>query len=239
MTGKLADTVMSVRNGEQIARKYQPVVYNPNTSAQVAVRARMKLMSQLSAVMAPVIAMRREGNVSARNMFVKTNFGASAYGSNKAEITLANVKLTRSVVGFPEIQAVRNGASLSVSITGTQAVDVSRVVYAMFVKGADNTLRFAQSDVITEAGGNYNWPATLNMPDENANVVVYAYGVRDNTDAARTIFGNMTTIPAETVASLIATRTLTETDITLTETKAVESAPSSPDANTRVEKKTK
>ena len=103
MTGKVADVVMSVRNGEQIARKYQPIVTNPNTPAQVEARAKLKLMSQLSAVMASVIAIPRKGNVSSRNGFVKKNYQSLTYASQQADIALANVQLTDSVVAMPSI----------------------------------------------------------------------------------------------------------------------------------------
>lgn len=231
----MADVVMSVRNGEQIARKYQPVVHNPNTQAQVEARAKLKLMSQLSAVMAPVIAMRRVGSVSSRNMFVKTNYRNTGFSDGKANITLTDVKLTHSIVGFPDIKAVRSGSSVTASFVGHPDVDVSRVVYAMFLKGADDTLRYVTSAVATEASGNYDWPVSMQLPDTDSVVVIYAYGVRDNTDAARALFGDLTAKPAEQVASLVVTRTLTEVDITLTETKAVESAPANAQISPRDE----
>lgn len=218
MTGKLADTVMSVRNGEQLARKYQPVVYNPSTPAQVAQRAKLKLMSQMSAVMAPYIAIPRVGSVSSRNLFTKLNFPATTYSDNTADITLANVKLTKSVVALPNISATRAGEELNLGLS-TSEVDVNRVVYVAFVK-TNGELRAAGSVVATEKGTpSTPWIATLNIASRDE-CVVYAYGVRDNTEAARVRFGEMQAVTAETVAKLIVTRTLLESDVTLTDTVA-------------------
>lgn len=221
MTGKVADVVMSVRNGEQIARKYQPMVSNPSTQAQIETRAKLKLMSQLSAVMAPVIAIPRRGNVSSRNLFVKTNFGSATYSNNQADITLSAVKLTKSVVGMPQITSSRTTTEIQVYIPDSEnpaSLDVSRVVYAMFVKEADGTLRYGGSKVANTAGTPANWE--VRFPIDARECVFYAYGVRDNTEFARTTFGDMQTITAETVAKLIVSRNLLEADVTLTETRA-------------------
>lgn len=223
MTGKLADTVMSVRNGEQLARKYQPVVYNPSTPAQVAQRAKLKLLSQLSAVMAPVIAMRREGPVSSRNLFTKVNFGTTTFANNQADITLTGVKLTRSVVALPELSVTnRETNRITIVLSRTPSLDIDRLVVAVFVKQDDGTLRFLSSQVVTEPGvlNDYETTVDLGGPYE---AVVYAYGVRDNTEAARVAFGNMQALTAESVAKLITSRTLTESDVTLTETQSATS----------------
>lgn len=216
MTGKLADTVMSVRNGVQVARRYQPMVANPNTEAQVAARARLKLMSQLSAVLGNQIAIPKEGIVSARNMFVKTNYGASTYSEGQADIILTSVQLTKSVVGLPSISASRTERQVRVALQYDDA-ELSRVVYVILVKGSDGKLRRQVSSVVTTSP-NFAYTVELTPDFEYC---VFAYGVRDNSDAARAVFGNMQAVTAETVAKLIVTRTLTEADVTVTETRAV------------------
>lgn len=219
MTGKLADTVMSVRNGEQIARKYQPIVSNPSTNAQVAQRAKMKAMSQLSAILAPAVAIPREGTRSSRNLFVKRNFPAATFNDNQASIELADIQLTKSVVGLPGVYATRGAENISVYLNASAGYqNLSRVVYVALAKQADNTLRYAGSQVVSAAGaGNF----AAEFPAISEEVVFYAYGVRDNSEAARVAFGNLESITAETVARLVVSRTLLESDVTLTETRAV------------------
>lgn len=217
MTGKVADVVMVVRNGEQIARKYQPVVSNPSSPAQVAQRAKMKLMSQLSAVMAPVIAMPRQGAISSRNLFVKKNIGLAAFAEDVATIDLASVQLTNSVVGMPAVVVSSTGtASIDVQLD-TINVDIDRVVYAVFEKRPDKSLRLYGTSVVSEKG-TAAAPFAGTFPYTSAELVVLAFGVRDNTDAARALFGKLEATTGEQVASVITQRNLTESDITLTET---------------------
>lgn len=221
MTGKVADAVMVVRNGEQIVRKYQPVVSNPSTPAQIEVRAKLKLASQLSAVMAPVVAIPRLGAVSSRNRFVKENYGALAFEEGVASANLEAIHLTKSVVALPSLDAVRVTDGISVSLAGSErvaGVGVDRVVYCMFVKQPDNTLRFASSLVSSTPGVDDAF--AVKFPLTNQEAVIYAYGIRDNNEAAKAVFGNMTTISGEEVAKLIVTSTLKETDVTLTETRS-------------------
>ena len=224
MQGKVADVVMAVRNGEQIVRKYQPIVSNPSTAGQIASRAKLKLMSQLSTVMAPVIAIRRVGSVSSRNMFVKGNYRLATYADNAASANLLGIQLTKSVVSMPAIVATRGAQGITAAIDQPVeggSLDVNRVVYALFEKESNDRLRFVASRVATAAGTPSTWAVNDFPLITNNECIVYAYGVRDNTDAARTIFGNMQAATGVDVASLIVSRTLLESDITITETRAV------------------
>lgn len=217
--GKVGGTVFAIRNGEQILREYNPAPRNPSTPAQVAARARLKLLSQLSAVMAPVIAIPRDGAVSSRNLFVKANYAASSFAEDEASISLTSVKITKSVVAMPPISVTASNDKSIAYIRPAGRVgtlDVNRVVYAMFEKQADSALRFIGTAVATSEGVDRDWPA--NFPAVTSEVVVYAYGVRDNTQAARAIFGDMEAVSGETIAQLVVSRALTETDVTLTET---------------------
>ena len=56
-SGKIGEIVLAKCAGATIARAYNGNVANPSTSAQVDNRAKLKLISQLSAALAPVIAM--------------------------------------------------------------------------------------------------------------------------------------------------------------------------------------
>lgn len=221
MTGKVADVVMCVRNGEQIARKYQPVVSNPNTPGQVETRAKLKLLSQLSAVVAPVVAIPRQGSVSSRNLFTKLNFGIATYADDTASVNLPLVQLTKSVVALPGITAGREGSSITARLVLTgdsSAVNVDKVVYCLFEKTPDDKLRYLGSSVATAPGASNVWDVT-NLPGTDLSCVVYAYGVRFNSEAARVKFGDLTTEPATQVAKLIVTRAMIESDVTLTETR--------------------
>lgn len=218
MQGKVADVVMSVRNGEQIVRKYQPVVSNPSTEAQVEARAKLKLVSQLSAVMAPVIAFPKQGIVSSRNLFTKENYRSTTYANEQADIDLVGIKLTKSQVFLPAVSATRTTDNIAVTL-GSGAQDLDHVVYAMFAKETNGDLRLYQTTVVNTPGTGNNW--LWQVGNIQREVVVYAYGIRVNSETARAYFGNMQVASAESVAKLIVRRVLTESDVTLTETRAV------------------
>lgn len=218
MTGKVADVVMAVRNGEQIVRKYQPVVANPKSEAQTENRAKLKLISQLSAVMGPVIAIPHQGTVSSRNLFTKKNFRVLGFENGEATVNLSQVKLTSSVVSMPRITASRTAEAIEARIISAERPNIqqfNRVIYVGFTRANDGTLRLFDSVVVRAPGNNNEWRGSIALTD--GEVYIYAYAVRDNTETARVIFSDMTITSATAVASLIVSRRLTETDVTLTE----------------------
>lgn len=216
-TGKLGGSVFAIRNGEVIERQYQPIVSNPSTQNQVEARAKLKLMSQLSAVFAPTIAIPRLGAVSSRNRFVSVNYPAATYAGNQADVNMLDIKLTKSVVGLPGVTAVRQERLLSMQLAYGDA-DLSRVVYVVIIRQPDNSIRLAGSVVATTAGTENNWPAALSFAGSVA-TYVYAYGVRDNSEKAKAMFSNLA-VSAEDVANIIVSRNLFDGDITVTETVA-------------------
>lgn len=219
-TGKLAGSVFAIRNGETIERAYQPIVANPSTPSQVASRAKLKLLSQMSAVVGPYVAIPRQGAISPRNLFTKKNYPLASFANNEASISLANIQLTSSVVGMVPITVSRANSTLNVTLENSNN-DYDRVVYLVLQKNADNTLRVFHSDVVErESTGTFPYSRTASAL---LNLVIYAYGERDNSEAARAVFGNLQAPTAETIAKIITSRTLLENDVTLTETVGVES----------------
>ena len=101
-SGKLGASVFAISGGEQIVRQYNPQVSNPSTDAQVTQRAKLKLMSQLAAALAPALAFKKNGLVSARNQFVSKNIGLCTYSdANGAEIDLEKLRITSGNTALP------------------------------------------------------------------------------------------------------------------------------------------
>ena len=220
-SGKLGSSVFAVRNGAQIVRQYQPVVENPNTQPQVESRSKLKLMSQMAAVMAPVIAIPKEGLKSSRNLFIKKNYENVQYANEEAFIELNDVQLTNSVVANVGFEADRSsGTAVNVNLLQDCSEALDRVVYAMFVKGADARLRLVDSIVVTAAGNDGEFAGSLAYND--GNIVIYCYDVHNNSEAARARFASLNAPSAETVAKIVATRVLTMADITVTETAGLQ-----------------
>ena len=222
MQGKIADVVMAVRNGEQVVRKYQPIVSNPKTAAQVATRAKLKLLSQLSASYAPIIAIKRQGSVSARNLFTKRNFEFAGYVDGQAEITLADIQLTNSSVSLAGFTVDRSGDGMKLELTEDMGNSLDRVVYVVVKKSSGQELILAASKVVEFVEGAGTFPTT--MRKVTGEIVVMAYGIRLNNAAARIAFGNLTAPTAQEIARLIVTMTNAETALTVTETRGLQMA---------------
>lgn len=217
MTGKVADAVMIVRNGEQIVRKYQPVVYNPSTPAQVAVRAKLKLMSQLSAVFGGSVGFRRQGAVSPRNLFVKANYKSATFSTatNKASIPVEGIDLSGGSVGLPGVAATRSTGGLDVALSAP-APDIDAVVYVIVQQQTDGMLRHLYTRVVNEAGEQGLFNSSFSVASSFVGVVL-VYGIRYNTSEAKVKYGSLTS--EDFVGFINAIRKAGDSDYTLTETK--------------------
>ena len=217
MTGKVGNIVLTSVGGEVVGREYNPNVANPNTSAQQNTRSKFKLASQLSATMAPVIAIKKEGNVSARNLFVKENFPAIRYSQGVADINLNVVQLTKSQRSFAGFNADRaNGSAIAVELNADSAAALSRVVYIAYKKAADGSLILFDSKVCNTAGAEGKFNDVLNYTADA--VVLYAYGMKDLEAGISTKFGNMSAPSAEDVAQLLISNTENMASVQLTKT---------------------
>lgn len=217
-TGKIGSIVFSTSGGETIAREYNPNVSNPNTMAQINQRARLKLMSQLSAALAPVIAIPKKGLVSSRNAFTKLNFDASFADNGVAQITYENVQLTNGNLGLPTIEAERaQGSGISINLAEDASSAVSRVVYILYRKTSEQRLQYISSVIAEAAGSTGTFPATL--PYTEGDIVLYAYGMRDTSESASAKYGNMQVANAVDVARLTTYRNISSEDYQFTETR--------------------
>ena len=218
--GKLGNTVFAIRNGEQIARQYNPNPTNPKSATQTANRARLKLLSQLGAALQPVIAIPRVGMASPRNGFTQANYQYTAYAGDNATIDLADIQLTKSSVALSGFSADRSGgAGIVVGIMENVAATNDAVVYVVLRRTDASKVAVASSMLVREAGVDGTFAATL--PYQDGDIAVCAYGIRYNTGAARSAFGNLNVPSATGVAKLFASRTLTESDATMTETRGL------------------
>lgn len=233
-TGKIGSIVFSTSGGETIAREYNPHVANPNTPAQVDQRARMKLMSQLSSALSPVIAMTKEGLVSRRNKFVKKNFDNSYALNGVAQISYENVQLTEGSTGLPQVVASIDTAPGTapmpiVGLAEEPSASVSRVVYCAFVKSDENRLTFIASHIGTTRGTRSmrfiaEFPellvdTTSEDPDFLREYVIYAYGMADTSEKATARYSNLSIQNASDIATLVANRTISFEDYQFTQTR--------------------
>lgn len=217
--GKLGNIVVSQVGGETIARDYQPNVSNPNTQMQVNQRGRFKLMTQIAAALAPVIAIPKKGLVSGRNQFVSRNIGQVYANDNVTSVSVENLQLTAGSSGLPAVVASRTAAagSVSVKLASSAAMACSRVVYCMFVKTSYERLQYVTSIVADDVDGDGLFSAQL--PAVGADAVIYAYGIKDLNAAASAAYGNYGVQNGEDVARLILSRSLSMSDYSFTQTR--------------------
>ena len=225
--GKIGSIVFSTSGGHTIAREYNPHVANPNTQLQVDQRARMKLMSQLSASLSPVIAMTKEGLVSKRNKFVKKNFSACYASGGVAQITYENVQITEGNSALPAIDAsgsIDGETGMYRTLGGLisePSANISRVVYCFFRKTAEGKLEFVSS-IIQNDRKAYNQHFGFIGPWENGkDYVIFAYGMSDTSERATAQYGNLNVVTASDLARLVANRSISFQDYQFTQTRAI------------------
>lgn len=231
VTGKKGDNVFSVRNGDQIIRQYNPIVANPSTPSQVEARAKLKLVSQLGAVLANVIAIPREGSKSPRNLFSSINYGYTNYADNASDIQLSKVQLTKSNRGMEDFNVTRASGTNIVCELNANA-NYSRVVYVVVTKNTKGELKVFDSVTVENSGtvGGSTFEGTLKYSDEAC--AVYAYGItelngtlsalqRDARKVVKSTFDNLVSPTAEDVAKLITTSKLSVADLQVTKTNGV------------------
>lgn len=219
-TGKLGNNVFSVRKGEQIVRQYNPIVANPQTNAQVASRSRLKLMSQLAAVLAPSIAIPGDGLKSRRNMFISQNYDLSSYASGKAQVNMALIQLTKSSVSLPSLQVVRaqdTGITCSLTADAHEALD--RVAYIVVAKNADGSFSIFATAIASEAGAGGTFEKVL--PFTSLPIVVYAYGIRANDNDTLTRFDSIMADANMNIASVSTRSRDLLANVTMTATRGV------------------
>lgn len=215
--GKVGSIVYAISAGQQIAREYQPVVANPSTTPQVENRSKLKLMSQLAAAYKGSIAIRKDGLKSARNQFISQNYDKVSIVGTAANVNLNRVQLTKSNVGMGGFNADRSsGTKIAVALNENMAANFDKVVYNAFRKDAIGNLIALGSAVVNKDAVSGDFAGEL--PYTQDAVVVYAYGMKINSERANAAFSNMTAPSGEKVAKLIATSADVAAGTTLSQT---------------------
>lgn len=213
-TGKVGGLVYASAGGEQIVREYNPNVSNPSTSAQVDQRAKMKLMSQLSASLSSVIAMTKTGLVSKRNKFTKINFEYAYAVNGTAQVSYENLQLTEGNLSLPQITGTTSDGYMVLHFAVAPSANIKRVVWCVFNKTAEGKLEFIDSAIISERGTEdhyFKWVSHVffgvsGTPSND--IVIYAYGMIDTNAQASARYGDLNVETATDLATLVASRTL-------------------------------
>lgn len=227
MSGKVGGLVYAVNHGVATVREKNAFPYNPKTNKQVEVRAKLKLLSQISAVLAPVVAFRRIGAVSPRNLFTRANYPAIADatiadGTITVVTGLENLDLTGGVLMLPDMATVTvSQGTASIALGAAAADDIDAVTYAMVSVKDGGVAALIEAKAVETAGTGRTFPTTINVPaGVLGKVIVYAYGSKMLTERARTTYEDYKCDNTELEAMLSVVRTMSENDVALTQTKS-------------------
>lgn len=217
-TGKLGGSVYVINHGVQIEREYNGTISNPSTAPQVSQRSRFKLASQVSAALAPVIAIPRKGIQSPRNLFVKRNIGYFYGGPDGAQVTYENLQITQGCIGLPGFRAARElEGKITLTMQDSVLASCDHVIYSMFKKTSEDQLQLMNSVVVPV--DDTNAEAIIDIDDVAGNLVFYAYGIRLKNARAHATYGNYQVQTGVDFAKLIANRTIEMSDVQFTQTR--------------------
>lgn len=203
-SGKLGASVFAISGGEQIVRQYNPQVSNPNTDAQVAQRAKLKLMSQLAADLGEALAFKKNGLISARNQFVSRNISMASYNGEVASIGVEGLIITPGTKAAPEVTVARGTikTNIDVETPATTSEEVKMVVAVAVEALEDNRLKVLDVKSAARQSGN-SFPK-ITLEATSGHCFVYAYGVIPNSAGAIASYDSYVVGSSELTAELTA-----------------------------------
>lgn len=221
-SGRLGASVFTVRKGEQIVRQYTDKVSNPNTPAQIEQRAKFKLLTQLSAVIAGAGIYFRNLNVgeSMRNAFMRANMGAVGFSQTHQEalLNVSAVTLTDGHKTAPSATFNRTTGVLTVDVSDTAMSDIMGIGYAVITNPSEGRIigysdRAEKAEAATSITADIVFPAALM---NRTNVLIWGYRFADADARAR--YENIAATETADVVSLEFDRMLREGVIEPTQT---------------------
>lgn len=190
-TGKLGASVFVVRKGVQIVREYTNRVTNPNTPAQVGQRAKFKLLTQLSAIVAGdgILFRNLNAGVSMRNAFMRANMGAVTLAptGDVALLDVSAVTLTDGRTTAPLAAFNRTNGTLTVDVSESAMADIMGVGYAVITMPRTGGI-IGYSARAQKAASATTITATITAPStlmSVTNVLVWGYRFVDAAARAR------------------------------------------------------
>lgn len=205
-SGKVGASVWAVNSGVQIVRPYQPKVSNPNTDAQVEQRAKLKLMSQLAAALAPGLAFKKKGLVSPRNQFIAKNIGICTYSEDiGAQVDVLSLAITPGTQAGPTYTAelVTNSHVVNVTFpqSGNENFDGFIVVSVSSI-GTDIESQLRFNDVVYLQKGTNLEGTEVDVKYSGEDAFIFAYGLTGAKSSGSISYENYLVEREQGIASL-------------------------------------
>lgn len=206
LTGKKGDAVFVVREGCQIVRQYTALVKDAKSAKQTAVRAKTKLITQLSSVYAPILAFPKVKLTSKAMQFVKHNYGRCQFDGTTASVDFPALQITNGFRFMPNFTVDRTSKqSIECSLYEDAHSFLTGVMYVVISVDSEGSIRVESSQLQTVAGADGLFTAQL--PYVDSAVCVYAYGLYNSDITADHVqYANIKGRAAEYVAELTALR---------------------------------
>lgn len=233
-TGKKGGVVTYRVGDTLLCREYNPNPANPRTERQVAHRAKIKLLSQISAIFRLFIAIFPSSEKSSRAIFQKLNYPSLNAATTIADIDLTTIQLTDSVNQLPQVEKdvvpVVTGYRPYIHFLEEPTEDIQRVFYYLFTKTDNGKLSLvdyylSERRTTPTATGFFNWAGAPIEVDTNGkslhDYVVFAIGMGDNSEEATQHFHDLDVDYLEKVAWLIKENLITSADYYFTETRSL------------------
>lgn len=226
ITGRKGDAVFAVRGGEQIVRQYNPIVRNPQTEAQTKQRAKMKLMSQVGAILAPVLAIPSQGAKSGRNILTEKciQFVEFEPLTGDAKVHLDKLMLTDSARPISQVAfGPGDDDEPTAYLQGDETANFDKVVYVVLKNENDGDISIVAQQVCSTPGADGQFTTVfpgLGNVIQGKSYCVYAYGMKTNDGAARARIDSIVGDSANNAAKLATSRTNLASNVLLSRTTA-------------------
>lgn len=233
-TGKKGGVITYRVGDTMLCREYNPHPANPRTERQVAHRAKIKLLSQISAIFRFFIAIFPTSGSSSRAIFARLNYPNITALSTTAEIDYTSVSLTDSNRPLPQVEIdvvpVETGFRPYIHFLDEPKEDIQRAFYYLFTKTDNGKLSLvdyylSERRTTPTATGFFNWASAPIEVDTDGkslhDYVVFAIGMGDNSEEATEHFRELDVDYLEKVAWLIKENLITSADYYFTETRSL------------------
>lgn len=219
-SGKVGSSVFAVSGGEQIVRQYNPNVSNPSTEAQVAQRAKFKLMSQIAADLANVIVIPKEGLRSSRNSFVSKNIALTTFFGNRAQVDALALQLTSGSSYLPDPIVNNGNGQIDLELNEKMDDVLDGVVYVVVKTDNTEQMQVVRSVLVTTPGEDGTFGTVVTGLTGNG--VVYAYGVKKGGVKENVGYGNYSVADGYDITALLVQDAIKSASSVLTKTSAGE-----------------
>jgi hypothetical protein len=226
LSGKMGSAVFRVRNGAQVVAQYNPIVKNPDTTAQQGSRAAFKLLSQLGAVLSPgfgtmgVAKRAGKSQPSKRNIFFQLNYPSVVVDTQgdvaeRATIPMENVKLTSSTRYLGVISSDASTISVTLFETSIKTVRFVDIDYVMNGSIKQPVLVGVSDVAVVEGQASYRARGT-------SKGTVLAYGLIPGEGESDSSLGNLfTPSSSDYVGAVEVSRMINDGEITTTATLGI------------------